>query len=158
MIEPLCGFIHILTRGIKNERNNFVQHTLYEVIRTNYPYGGNSVSLDAPGNLMVSDITENTAKLSWTASNSAEAIAYNVFEGANYIGRTTTTSFDVSDLASGRSYSFSIKATDDNGNFSAATQAVEFKTLGSSAPPADALAVESFDYASNNSLVGLNGA
>ncbi|SFB59180.1 Fibronectin type III domain-containing protein [Cohnella sp. OV330] len=87
----------------------------------------------APANASVSGVsTEDTVKLTWTASTDNVAVAgYDVYRGDRLAGRTygLATAFKDTLLAPGTSYTYTVRARDAAGNVSAASQAVQATTL-----------------------------
>ncbi|WP_410772140.1 fibronectin type III domain-containing protein [Fontibacillus sp. BL9] len=70
-----------------------------------------------------------TASLSWTASTDNIGIAgYNVYKNEVFMGTSIGTSFMASGLAANTAYTFTVKAFDDAGNISAASNAVSVTT------------------------------
>ena len=84
----------------------------------------------APANLTSSNTTTNSTTLSWTASTDNVGVTgYEVFQGATSIGKTATTSFNVTGLSPDIGYSFTVKAKDAAGNVSANSNVVNVTTL-----------------------------
>ena len=70
-----------------------------------------------PAGLAVSAASQTSVSLSWAASSDNVGVTgYGVYEGAASVGTALTTSFTVSGLACGTSYSFSVDAVDAAGN------------------------------------------
>ena len=86
-----------------------------------------------PTNLSVVAVGNTTVDLSWTASSDNVGVTgYDVYEGANLAGTTTSTSFQVTGLTASTTYSFTVRARDAAGNVSAASAAVSATTTGGS--------------------------
>jgi len=84
----------------------------------------------APTNLAASNITQTTVDLSWTASTDNVGVTgYDVYQGSTLLGTVTGTSTQVTGLTANTSYSFSVKAKDDAGNVSSASNTVNVTTL-----------------------------
>ncbi|WP_425281129.1 cellulase family glycosylhydrolase [Paenibacillus jilunlii] len=82
----------------------------------------------APAGLVVAPAI-TTAKLAWTASTDNIGVAgYNIYVNGELQGTSATTSYTASGLAGKTAYTFSVKAFDDAGNESAASNAVEVTT------------------------------
>ena len=82
-----------------------------------------------PTNLTASNITNTTADLSWNASaDNVGVTEYEIFRGTTSIGTSVTTSFTVTGLTAGTSYSFTVKAKDAAGNVSANSTGVNVTT------------------------------
>ncbi|WP_162165053.1 cellulase family glycosylhydrolase, partial [Paenibacillus graminis] len=82
----------------------------------------------APAGLVVVPAI-TTAKLTWTASTDNIGVAgYNIYVGGVLQGTSATTSYTASGLKGTTAYTFSVKAFDDAGNESAASNAVQITT------------------------------
>jgi len=87
----------------------------------------------APTNLTASNITQTTVDLSWNAStDNVGVVGYDVYMGSSLLGTVTGTTATVTGLTASTSYSFSVRAKDDAGNISPASNTVNVTTL---APP-----------------------
>ncbi|MFP4605041.1 MAG: GEVED domain-containing protein [Bacteroidales bacterium] len=83
----------------------------------------------APANLTDNNVTENSADLSWDASSDNVGVEqYIVYQDGNEIGTTENTSYSVSDLNAGTTYSFTVTAEDAAGNVSEASNEIEVTT------------------------------
>ncbi|OSY89371.1 hypothetical protein WH52_01670 [Tenacibaculum holothuriorum] len=83
----------------------------------------------APGSLIVSNVTETTADLAWTASTDNTAVTgYDVYQGSTKIATVTATNYNVTGLTAATNYTFSVKAKDAAGNESAASNTVGVTT------------------------------
>tara|TARA_R110000787_G_scaffold6697_4_gene23263 strand:+ start:423 stop:5087 length:4665 start_codon:yes stop_codon:yes gene_type:complete len=83
----------------------------------------------APTSLASSGTTDSSVSLSWAAStDNVAVISYDVYQGATVVGNTANTSFTVSGLASNTAYSFNVRAKDDAGNVSDASNTVNVTT------------------------------
>ena len=67
-------------------------------------------------NIYASNVSKNSLILNWTASPSSDLKQYNVYEEGNFLGYTSETSFYVSSLNAGITYTFTIKSVDDSDN------------------------------------------
>ncbi|GIO86201.1 hypothetical protein J25TS5_31330 [Paenibacillus faecis] len=108
----------------------------------------------APASLtVVPSIT--TAKLSWTASTDNIGVAgYRVYKDGNMIGTSPITGFVASGLEGNTTYTFTVRAFDDAGNLSEASNAVTITTGDPNQLPAiDPGIID--DY--SNWYVGING-
>ncbi|QNM85197.1 S8 family serine peptidase [Polaribacter pectinis] len=85
----------------------------------------------APTSLSVSNITQTTATLSWTASTDNVGVTtYEVFNNGTSIGTVTGTSANITGLTASTSYTYTVTAKDDAGNASGSSNSVSFTTLG----------------------------
>ena len=90
---------------------------------------GDTEAPSKPGNLTASGITKTKASLNWNPSiDNVGVVGYDIFRGATLVSSTTNTSFALSGLSAGTSYTYSVKAKDAAGNISA-TATVTFKTV-----------------------------
>lgn len=72
-----------------------------------------------PTNLVASNVTSNSATLSWNASTDNVGVAqYNISIDGNVVGTSTTTSFNVTGLSELTLYNASVNAEDAAGNVS----------------------------------------
>jgi chitodextrinase len=84
--------------------------------------GGDMQPPSAPTNLTSPAKTANSASLSWTASTDNVGVAgYQVLVNRTAVGTTASTSFTVSSLSAATAYTFTVKAYDAAGNYSAAS-------------------------------------
>ncbi|WP_299104674.1 endonuclease [uncultured Tenacibaculum sp.] len=83
----------------------------------------------APTNLAVSNVTETTASLSWTAATDNVGVTgYDVYQGSTKITSTTTNSYNVTGLTAATNYTFSVRAKDAAGNVSASSNTLGVTT------------------------------
>ncbi|APD05972.1 neutral protease [Flavobacteriaceae bacterium UJ101] len=94
--------------------------------------GGGVTDIEAPtvpANLTASNITTSSVDLSWTASTDNVGVKeYDVYQDDLKVGTTVNTSYNVTGLNANTTYSFSVLATDDAGNSSSKSNAVEVTT------------------------------
>ncbi|GGH12933.1 hypothetical protein GCM10008013_05640 [Paenibacillus segetis] len=84
----------------------------------------------APTNLAAPTITASSVSLSWTVSTDNVGVkGYDVYNGTTLAGSSNTTSYTVTGLAPNTAYTFTVKAKDDAGNVSAASNALTVTTL-----------------------------
>ncbi|PCJ59965.1 MAG: hypothetical protein COA79_09165 [Planctomycetota bacterium] len=83
-----------------------------------------------PTGLTTSLITENSFKISWTASSDETGVTkYNIYKDNVLLGTSSTTSLDVTGLSSDQPYSISVQSVDEAGNKSALSSALTTTTL-----------------------------
>ena len=83
--------------------------------------GGDITPPSTPGNLSVSNITQASADLNWTASTDNVGVDhYNVYVGTSLHGTTTGTSYSVGALSASTNYTLTVEAEDAAGNKSSA--------------------------------------
>lgn len=94
-----------------------------------------TVAPTTPTNLAVTDETDHTISLSWTASTDAvQLVGYRVFRDGNEVGATSLTTYTDSGLSLNTTYTYTVKAYDLAGNLSAASDSVQGTTdMGSAA-------------------------
>ncbi|WP_299158102.1 endonuclease [uncultured Tenacibaculum sp.] len=83
----------------------------------------------APSSLAVSNVTQTTVDLAWTASTDNIGVTgYDIYNGSTKIATVTTTSYSVTGLTAATNYTFSVKAKDAAGNISTASNVVGVTT------------------------------
>jgi len=84
----------------------------------------------APTGLSYSGLTSTGLTLSWTASSDNVGVTgYSVYAGSTPAGTTSVTSCSIAGLTPSTAYSFTVKAKDAAGNFSAASSPLVVTTL-----------------------------
>ncbi|MFO7827324.1 MAG: PKD domain-containing protein, partial [Bacteroidales bacterium] len=94
----------------------------------------------APSNLSSSNVKENSVDLSWTASTDNVGVTgYDIYKDGSYLANTSSTNYTVAGLSASTTYEFYVKAKDEAGNVSAASNTLDVTTLAeNTAPIADA--------------------
>ncbi|WP_299670522.1 GEVED domain-containing protein [uncultured Polaribacter sp.] len=83
----------------------------------------------APTSLTSTGNTDTSVSLSWNAATDNVAVtSYDILRGTTIVGNTVNTSFTVNGLTSNTAYSFSVKAKDEAGNISNASNAINVTT------------------------------
>ena len=88
--------------------------------------------LKAPVDVKVSEVTETSAKVSWkNAADGKEAAGYNVYVDGTKVNEEliAETTYNVSSLKDGTTYSVEVTAIDADGEESAKSEKVEFTTV-----------------------------
>jgi chitodextrinase len=86
----------------------------------------------APTNLSSSNVTESSVDLTWDASSDNVGVDhYTVFKDGSSVGTTSNTSYSVTGLNAGTTYTFTVKAEDAAGNVSSASNAIDVTTNSS---------------------------
>ncbi len=107
---------------------------------------GDTQAPTVPTNLVVTGVTTSSVGLSWTASTDNVGVtAYDVFQGSNNLGQVTGTTANVTGLAEGTTYQFSVRANDAAGNVSANSNVVS-ATTDTTAPSGCTGGVNSLPY------------
>jgi chitodextrinase len=87
------------------------------------------VTPPTPPTLSASGTTSTSTVLSWSgATDNVGIAAYDVYRGATLVGTTATLTYTVTGLSPLTPYSFSVKAKDDAGNVSTASNVVSITT------------------------------
>jgi chitodextrinase/alpha-tubulin suppressor-like RCC1 family protein len=90
----------------------------------------------APTSLSASNIGLASFTLSWTASTDNVGVGgYNIYANGVLVGTSTSTSFDLTGLASGAKYKITVKAKDAAGNLSGASATLQVITAVLPAAP-----------------------
>ena len=90
---------------------------------------GDTQAPTVPTNLTVTGVTTSSVALAWTAStDNVGVIAYDVFQGSSNLGEVTGTTANVTGLAEGTIFQFSVRAKDAAGNVSANSNTVSATT------------------------------
>jgi PKD repeat protein/chitodextrinase len=114
-----CATNYTLTVKAKDAANNISAEST-SFIATTAACSNDIVAPTTPTNLIVTNITRTNLDITWTASTDNVGVkGYEIFANGNSVGTTTTTSFSIIGLSCATTYSVSVKAFDDNGNFSA---------------------------------------
>ncbi|WP_342428990.1 cellulase family glycosylhydrolase [Paenibacillus sp. FSL L8-0158] len=93
---------------------------------------GDNTPPTAPSGLTSSSISHTTVSLEWTESTDNVGVAeYDIYNGSNLIGSSSSTSFIVTGLTANMAYSFYVKARDAAGNASAASNVIDVNTSAS---------------------------
>jgi glucose/arabinose dehydrogenase len=90
----------------------------------------------APGKLSASNVTQTSLTLAWDASTDNVGVTgYTVYNGSTLLGTATGTSFNVTGLTAGTSYTFTVRARDAAGNTSGPSNAATVTTQAGTTPP-----------------------
>ena len=109
----------------------------YSCAATTPPPAGDTTPPTAPATLTASSSTPTALTLAWPAATDNVGVTeYAVYVGSTRVGSTGTTSYVVSGLTCGTTYSVAVDAADAAGNRSAKTSAsVATAPCGDTAPP-----------------------
>ncbi|PLX22349.1 MAG: hypothetical protein C0599_06560 [Salinivirgaceae bacterium] len=84
----------------------------------------------APTSLTASNVTQTTLSLSWNASSDNVGVTgYYVYKNGTYVTTVTSASYNVSGLLASTSYNFYVKAKDEAGNTSSASNTAYVTTM-----------------------------
>lgn len=108
-------------------------NAFYNVIDVDFGGGGpvDTTAPTAPANLTASNIASTSATLTWGASTDNVGVTgYNIYRGAALVAspNASTLSYNLTGLSANTSYTYTVKAVDQAGNLSAASNAVTFTT------------------------------
>lgn len=93
---------------------------------------GDTEAPSVPGTITVSDITTNSASVSWGASTDNTAVTgYDVYVNGTKLQSVTTNSINLSDLSENTEYTIKVRAYDEAGNLSEFNTEKSFTTLKS---------------------------
>lgn len=104
------------------------------VFSQNYQYAieeGKNNSLSAPTGLIVDQVTENSAFLTWVApTNNSSIVEYGIYSKNVFLGKSdgTNLSFRLTDLTPETAYTLSVKSIDNTGKMSLDSEYLTFIT------------------------------
>ncbi len=92
--------------------------------------GTPAIPPSAPTNLAVTTSTPTTVSLSWTASSAGtySVAGYDIYQGSNQVGITSSTTYTVTGLSPSTGYTFSVYAYDSQSNSSPQSNSVNATT------------------------------
>ncbi|GAA4272311.1 endonuclease [Aquimarina gracilis] len=115
-----------------SEWDSYPQNTFTDLGNHTFNGGGGSTDVQAPSvpaNLSTSNIGQTTVTLTWSASTDNVAVAgYNIYQDGTFLVATSATSYDVSGLIAGTSYSFTVNAYDAMSNVSSLSDVANVTT------------------------------
>ncbi|MDI1461289.1 DUF4832 domain-containing protein [Catellatospora sp. KI3] len=113
--------------------------------------GGDTTAPSTPSGLVSTGQTPSSVSLTWTASTDNTGVTgYQILRGGSAVGTSTGTSFTDSGLTASTAYSYTVKAYDAAGNYSAASSQLSVSTTAGGGGGAASYEAE----ASGNSLAG----
>ncbi|MEU8380831.1 carbohydrate-binding protein [Streptosporangium sp. NPDC048865] len=105
--------------------------------------GGDQVAPSVPGGLASPSSTTTSASLTWNASTDNVGVtSYQVLRNGSPVATVATTSHTDTGLTPATSYTYTVKALDAAGNFSAASSPLTVTTKSTSTPPPGAVEAE----------------
>ncbi|XVQ85689.1 fibronectin type III domain-containing protein [Microbispora siamensis] len=98
--------------------------------------GGDTTAPSVPAGLRVTGTTSSSVSLAWNASTDDVGVTgYQVYRGSQLVTTVTGTTYTDGGLASGTTYSYTVRARDAAGNVSAASAAVSATTATGTGTP-----------------------
>ncbi|MGE0076386.1 MAG: endonuclease [Bacteroidales bacterium] len=114
----------------QNNRNPFIDHPEY--VNQIWSTSSDTQAPTAPTNLAASSVAQTTLTLGWTASTDNVGVTgYDIYKNGTLLASATTTSYSVTGLTAGTSYTFYVKAKDAAGNVSSASSSISVTTTAS---------------------------
>ncbi|MBM3853053.1 MAG: hypothetical protein FJ399_07840, partial [Verrucomicrobia bacterium] len=112
-----------------------------------------------PASLVASNFATNSLTIGWTASFDAFGVTgYEVFRNATSLGTVATTSMTVSGLTAGTAYSFTVRARDAAGNWSAQSASLAAATIIDTTPPSQPTNLASSNVTPVSAVVSWNAS
>ena len=113
----------------------------------------------APTNLSASNVEQTTLSLNWSASTDNVAVTeYDIYQGASLLGSTANTSVNITGLTAATAYTFSVRAKDEAGNVSSASN-INVTTLSNQVTYCDSKGNRStYEWIDNVELGGMTNA
>ncbi|WP_438711836.1 endonuclease [Aquimarina muelleri] len=121
------------------EWDSYSQNTFDDLGKHSFSSSSTTTDTKAPSiptNLKASNIAENSAQVSWTASTDNIGVeGYSIYKDAVLLTTTSVNNYNISGLSSGTTYSFKVYAYDAAGNVSAESNSVTITTQDVIATP-----------------------
>ena len=113
----------------------------------------------APTNLSASNVEQTTLSLNWSASTDNVAVTeYDIYQGASLLGSTANTSVNITGLTAATAYTFSVRAKDEAGNVSSASN-INVTTLSNQVTYCDSKGNRiTYEWIDNVELGGMTNA
>lgn len=108
-----------LANWVVSSGSSCVRTPVIAVLDPNADCGGDTEAPTTPGTITVSNITANSADISWVKSTDNTAVTgYEIYLGTTKVKTATTTSASLTDLDANTEYTVKVRAYDEAGNFS----------------------------------------
>lgn len=122
-----------LCNWVINSGSSCARTPVFAVLDPDNPNcAGDTEAPSVPGTITVSDITTNSASVSWGASTDNTAVTgYDVYVNGTKLQSVTTNSINLSDLSDNTEYIIKVRAYDEAGNLSEFNTEKSFTTLKS---------------------------
>ncbi len=120
------------TIEVVGKRDTYSSQPSIEYVTSITEIGGTPVDTEAPtapSSLSYSNVTETSVNLSWTASTDNIGVTgYDIYKDGSLLASSSGTSYNATGLAASTPYSFYVKAKDEAGNISTASNTVNITT------------------------------
>jgi chitodextrinase len=120
------------TIEVVGKRDTYSSQPSIEYVTSITEIGGTTEDTEAPtapNSLGSSSITETSVNLSWTASTDNVGVSeYDIYRNGSYLASSSNTTYNVTGLTASTSYTFYVKAKDEAGNISAASNTINVTT------------------------------
>ena len=122
-----------LCNWVINSGSSCARTPVFAVLDPDNPNcAGDTEAPSVPGTITVSNITTNSASVSWGASTDNTAVTgYDVYVNGTKLQSVTTNSINLSDLSDNTEYTIKVRAYDEAGNLSEFNTEKSFTTLKS---------------------------
>lgn len=122
-----------LCNWVINSGSSCARTPVFAVLDPDNPNcAGDTEAPSVPGTITVSNITTNSASVSWGASTDNTAVTgYDVYVNGTKLQSVTTNSISLSDLSDNTEYTIKVRAYDEAGNLSEFNTEKSFTTLKS---------------------------
>ena len=122
-----------LANWVINSGSSCARTPVFAVLDPDNPNcAGDTETPSTPGTITVSDITTNSASVSWGSSTDNTAVTgYDVFVNGTKLQSVTTNSINLSNLTDNTEYTIKVRAYDEAGNLSEFNTEKSFTTLKS---------------------------
>lgn len=140
----------------QGNRNPYIDHPEYVAAIWGGGTTTDNTAPSIPTSVTSSNITQTSATVSWAASTDNVAVTgYKIFRNGTQIGTSTTTSYSLTGLTAGTTYSITIQAYDAAGNSSANSTALSL-TTSAAATFTELYFSEYLEGSSNNKAVEIS--
>ena len=148
-----CGTVVILALDAYDAAGNHSARATLTASTSACPPAADTTAPTTPGGLQATGATPTSITVAWTGSTDNVGVAgYTAYNGGNAVGSTTSTSYTVSGLLCGATYSLGVDAFDAAGNRS--SKATISSSTNACAPPPPAADTQAPTTPSNLQVLG----